>query len=727
MLLMQLISIELIIGIAAIGAVSAWKKSLGERLCLLGTIPVSFALAFGLTKLGIWNFFGLIGEKLMGLTFLGSAPDSYVGTVKLTAAVINSFMAHLMLPVLFWIFLRVTAAIVRAILKHNKASERYRLFADSSSSKLRVGTCAIGAAHSFLILMLSLLPVVGLLSLPAAAVDRSEQPAYEGTYVSEVVGYVNQAYIKPVNDSILMKANKLCGANLVLKATSNSISQKNIKVNDDTIIKVNSNKLTGVLLADGVTGVALYEYWCDPAAHTIDQCTILADVLHDLSNEQILMQVGVELAGELVDVEGEDGQGDIGAMLLNTVKNSSAADMSVAFDSLGNAVEIIAAKGGSSTLESETMQSYLIEFMGNDENAIQLAQAIAPSGVCCSALQSVTELGLEVICVTFDISDNPEEYYNEFITALENAVKDNNTEADDISNAESFIKYTVDNGMKVADLAPNDQSTAESDKLYEAYQRYMSHKDSVYNVLNDYMITGSDKMTLFISADRTSVYVYDAAEDKWSRADAAQSITDGTAVVTHFLVCKANQTDGANIDTIRTWVWDGLEAYLGEISSHTTDSAMAKAKEIRLAIMSLEGFDVSTVFAEDILSTVNSVSFKDSLEKQDGVESFAKVLTATSTLLTDISSEDDEDMSKNMLMHFSDMGVIFDALCQFGSTEEVPENVLVALSTNRSYKKYFSQDAVNEIITNSNNGNTTYESMFTSVETLFVIINTVVE
>ena len=58
MLLMQLISIELIIGIAAIGAVSAWKKSLGERLCLLGTIPVSFALAFGLTKLGIWNFFG---------------------------------------------------------------------------------------------------------------------------------------------------------------------------------------------------------------------------------------------------------------------------------------------------------------------------------------------------------------------------------------------------------------------------------------------------------------------------------------------------------------------------------------------------------------------------------------------------------------------------------------------------------------------------------------------
>jgi hypothetical protein len=143
--------------------------------------------------------------------------------------------------------------------------------------------------------------------------------------------------------------------------------------------------------------------------------------------------------------------------------------------------------------------------------------------------------------------------------------------------------------------------------------------------------------------------------------------------------------------------------------------------------MSLEGFDVSTVFAEDILSTVNSVSFKDSLEKQGGVESFAKVLTATSTLLTDISSEDDEDMSKNMLMHFSDMGVIFDALCQFGSTEEVPENVLVALSTNRSYKKYFSQDAVNEIITNSNNGNTTYESMFTSVETLFVIINTVVE
>lgn len=719
MLLIQLISIELILGIAAIGAVAAWKKSLGERLCLLGTIPISFALAFLVTKIGIWNFFGLFSEKLLGL-FMDGAQETMVGTVKLTAAIINSVAAHLMFPLLFWIFLRVTAAIVRLILKRTRASERCSLFAQNASTGVRAGTCAIGAAHSFLILMLSLLPVVSLLVLPTAAVDRGTDPAYDGTYAADVVQFVNDAYVEPIDSSILMTANKLCGARWVLEATSDSISQKTIRLEDATI-KVNSNKLTQVLLADGVTGMALYEYWCDPAMHTVDECSILADVLHDLSDEQILMQVGIEVANEMFSEEDES-TADIGTVLLDAVKNSSSADMSVAFNSLGDAVELIAKEGSGSTLKGEQLKEYLIKFIGNEDNAQQLTQALAPSDVCCSALHSITEVGLGVICVTFDISDNLEEYYDYFLVTLEETVANVQLDEDDISLTEQFIKYTVQNDKKVAALAPKTDNPADTDAMYEAYQRYMAQKDSISGVFTDFLTISKNMDDLFISADGV-VYVYVAKDDKWAVADSTEKLTNSTSMVAQLLMVEALGADeDMDIDDIRAYAEDELSSYLDGATALVGSTVIEQANKIRLAVISIDGFDVYTVYGEDIMSSVNSVSFKDALNSDGGIQSFARVLTSASVLLTDLSVEEGEDMSENMLRHFSDMGVIFDALCDFSSTEKVPENVLIALSTNKSYKKYFSQEAVNEMITNSNDGSTNYESIFASVETLFIII-----
>ena len=177
-----------------------------------------------------------------------------------------------------------------------------------------------------------------------------------------------------------------------------------------------------------------------------------------------------------------------------------------------------------------------------------------------------------------------------------------------------------------------------------------------------------------------------------------------------------------DIDDIRAYAEDELSSYLDGATALVGSTIIEQANKIRLAVISIDGFDVYTVYGEDIMSSVNTVSFKDALNSDGGIQSFARVLTSASVLLTDLSVEEGEDMSENMLRHFSDMGVIFDALCDFSSTEKVPENVLIALSTNKSYKKYFSQEAVNEMITNSNDGSTNYESIFASVETLFIII-----
>ena len=729
MLALQLISIELLLGVIAIGVLSAWGKSIGERICLLATIPVSFLLAFLMTKIGIWNFSGSIVKDIIENTVLTGG--GYAGTAGLTGAMTSSVVAQLLFPLLFWVFLILTRLLVRLLLKKLKVQEKYKLFSEPTDKKVKIGVCALGALQGFLVLMLSLLPAVTLLSAVTPAIERGREAKYEGTYAAEIVAYVDDTYVAPLDNSILMKTCEYTGMRFILTATSDSIAQRDVAINETETVSVSGNELLRSVLSDGVTGLALYEYWCDPAEHTVGECAEIADVLRDVSEHEILMQVIVEMANGMTEETTEEG--DLMGLIMQQVKGSHATDMAAACVAFGDIAAVVAEENDKATLEADELTAHLFATLKDEEASAAIAQAMASSELCCSVMDSLLEYGLDVVCTMIDISEDKDTYYDDFISHLYTVLNDSEIGKADLTLVEEFILYLIENDMAVSDFEPSTGEMSDEDVLYHNYDRFMAQRDMTRDVFEDFRILRADEQIVFFSPLDEVAYVYDAADDRWHVVASADEITARDALLLQFLVEKDNfihYGDKENVmitaAMIAGWVSSDYDTFAGQYRSLLKADLYEQSGVLARILVEKESFSPDAVFARDIVSTIKNISFKEALADEGGVESFGELLAAVSKLMNSLS-DGEEDMIEAVLRNFSEVGRLLDALNNFSATADVPENMLRALAQNRNYKSYLAETAIDVMIANADSGVSDYESVFATIEVLYIIASGIIK
>lgn len=738
MLTLQLISIELILGVILFGACAAWKKSLGNRLCFLGAVPVAFLLSFAVAKLGAWNFFGTVAQKIAdgAMSGVGLGEDAVPTASKLIHTIAASVGAHLMFVPVFWIFLLLLGIVIRIVLKKTKAAEKCALFAEQSHPGFRIGTCAVGAVRSFAVLMLSLFPIVALLSLPAPALEKAQAESYEGTYVAEIGNYVDEYYYRPLNDSILMKANRYTGMQALLCATSDSVANHRVTVDADVSIDVNVNRLLRELLEDGVTGMALYEYWSDPSQHSLQECIPLAELLHDLSDEEILMQVGLEYAKNSLSLPGQEDEMSFQKSLMETIEQSHYKDLSETVSTLGDVVELLATNEQSTTLEVDDLKDFLFEALEDNGTATRVTELLAPSKLCCEILASSSVYGLELICQTVNISKNQEEFHKEFLQNMQTALNESNIVETDLQEVEQFICYLIENNMTVKGYAPSadEEQAALTNGWYDHYQSYITKERQIRKVYFDFLLIKSPDL-LFFSPTEQTAYRYDLTTDQWAVVTEWKA-TDATDLTVQFLTEKANQLHHADGSTemvteemMATWVTNNYTAYVEKFTGILSADAKECAHTLAYVLVKGEYFQPNTVYAEDIVSAISTEAFRDSLGSRENIESFSKIISTASILLLDMTdkSHSDVTMLQKILSNFSDIGVLLDSMSDFEATAEVPGEVIRALSDNKYYRAYFADDVVEEMIRNAEEGLATYESLFASIETLYKIASEIIQ
>ena len=62
----------------------------------------------------------------------------------------------------------------------------------------------------------------------------------------------------------------------------------------------------------------------------------------------------------------------------------------------------------------------------------------------------------------------------------------------------------------------------------------------------------------------------------------------------------------------------------------------------------------------------------------------------------------------------------------FTPTSQISETLLIAITENETYSQYFADDTVLEMIENTKNNNSTYYELFSMVEAMYNIANSVI-
>ena len=78
------------------------------------------------------------------------------------------------------------------------------------------------------------------------------------------------------------------------------------------------------------------------------------------------------------------------------------------------------------------------------------------------------------------------------------------------------------------------------------------------------------------------------------------------------------------------------------------------------------------------------------------------------------------------LSNFNLIGRLLDDLQGMKKTAGVPKTMLMAITQHKEYGKYFVSDSIKELTENVNNGVSSYEELFISVEALYNIVNEII-
>ena len=729
----QLLLLEFLLGGALLGALVAFRKSVGERVILFATVPLAYLLSYLLMHLGVFDFIGTaVLSALSDMEPLSEILGQSAATAGLIAGLINCIVRPLLLVPVFWLLLlvfRITYAIVAKSAKLREKAAFFRPVEKGSRASVwkNLGISAIGAVGGFVICMLSLFPISYYSGLLLPALETAEKEQYNGTYVQAQAEVIHTTLMPLAEHTVPGAMQTYTGLRFVMDATADGLGEVTVRDNNGNKIKFNGTEFVQTLAKDGASAAAIYEFTCHPSRHTFADLAPIADILSDLANNKTLTAVGSELLSGSIKIE-EGGDGDVLSQLLSMlVGEYTSGDSGVLetdLHAISAMIALLADDLGNVSLQSDDLATELMNYLDDEESAYRVLDALSDFHVYGEVFGMLAEYGVDALADVLEVSEDRAAHHDSFMLALIENLNDRSRGTYNKEGVDAFIRFVAENDVKVSEYATAiTNNAALMEAAHQNYERFIGHERELEEILSAY--TDSAKgVSYYVSSDGT-VYAYDKKTDKWAEA-AADAVLSPVSYLAEQLLHKVDALLIENSDRVFTEadiVALGNEIVTSLSTAQEDYKVTTRTVALALTDENAASFAPGAVYREDIVGKLNTdVTFDEEKNRQ-----FAKIVSTAAGLFGNLTNgEEGEDALAGMMDEFASIGRLLDGLASFEMTKDVPEQMLKAIMQNGDYGKYFDADSINTLIEKVKAGSATYESLFESVQALYGIINQVI-
>lgn len=770
----QLIFFEIAIGIAILGGVAAYKRSIGEKLCALGSVILSYALAFLITKLGAFDG---IAKAVVGLLLSSEGVGELISSSALAGSSVEAIIASIVRPILmtlvFLLLLIIFKIVISVLLRVLALDEKCSLFRseikkkekknknvepaeevavsaekvdapaesiDDEQSKgnssviwKRVLACAIGALTFYSTAMLSYLPLATVEGLVKPAVEMVQTEEYNGTYVQDMAKIANEHFLPSASNTLFGGLQKYTGFAAILDATTGSLSELSVVNNKGEKTQVNFKALIQGLVCDAADVAAVYEYTCRPDDYTLVDALPVADVIESLADKGVLLEAALEvLEGVEKQAEKKEESSEkngISSELLGFVKESYLGkDVSVVQDDLkvlSSLAKTLINDNKDAGLRDSKYIPALLEYLASTENAEKTVAKMSELHVYEGAFDLLADFGLNALCDTLKISENEEKYYRDYLLSAYEAVNERADGEFYSEHVEAFIRYAAENGITVSEYKIADaENLTETDFAYTNYKHFISQMQRFESLFVTYLIDDKNAASVYTAEDGT-LFVYNSKADTWTLCESEQGLRAGS-LAAQLMADRVREIFDEDIEhtvseeEIKVLAAEIIAQLKGEINA--SEARKKSAAALLGTLMSSERFDPNgAVYRTEILAALEKGKGFDETQNKE----FASILTTVASFAKSVYGETDVGMELYM-QNFASIGRVLDNLQKMEKTAEIPEMMLLAITQHKEFGKYFISDSIIQLSQSVKNGEATYEALFEQVRAFYNIVNQII-
>ncbi len=725
-MIFQVLLLIFLLGGAVLGGIAAYRRPLLERGILLLTIPLAWILALLLLQAGILDFGGnMLVELVAGLMEAGdmlSGPTLSAGA----AAMINSLVRLIAMVPLFLLILLLLRIAYAIAMTATKARTKCKLFKPGKKEDIlkNLGISLVGALGGFVICMLLLLPVHFFSGLLQPTVDTFAEEKYNDTYVAAQADVIGSNLLPLAPETPCGFIQTYTGLRAAMDATGRQLCQFSITNQAGQKLDFNAQTLLAILVKDGALGVTLYEYSCNPQHHRVGDFSLAADVVEDIAKQEallamvqeLLVQMGKEPTPAAEEETGEsDALKDMVVSLAASYQNADAKVLQSDILALAELLRVVTTDLGDVPMQDMELEVLLFDYLADEEATYRVVNALSKIHVYGQVLSTVTEYGMNMLGDVLNIGADRGAYHDQYLLALQQLLNDRSVGSYELTNVETFIRHLAEAGIGVDDASLEQDVPAD---IRGAYDRYMDRMQALQDVLDGYTAK-SDAQTYFVGSSG-KVYLFDATARTWTEAGNDATLDRGSYFAQQLLemakrLLEADENavldEAALLNCVRAVATD-----MG--SSHATYAPSCRALAESILDENTEIFAKNAIFRQDLLESLKTdIAFDEDANRQ-----FAAIVHTAAEMFTQLTTM--EDASLDAIMgQFPAVGRLLDGFTRFEMTSDVSELLLQALMQNSQFGAYFSADSMQTLIQDVKAGNTTYEQLFRSVQSLYNILN----
>ena len=724
-----LIFLELSVAALLIGGIAAHKRSMGDRLVRLATVPLAYLIAFLIVKLGAFDG---IGRLLSSLLMDADTAKESAATLALIASVVNFVVRLFVMVIVFWLLLIVLRIVAKIVLRKTKAAEKSAFFAPNTTfrSGKGVATCAIGALCGFMVCTLSLLPLAAIENLVEPAVKKAQDGAHEGTLAQEYATVADEYVI----DTAIDKMQKYTGTQAILRATARSLGDATMVTAHGGVIEYNVSDMLQTILCDGVDGEAAYEYICHPSQHTLKEVAMLSGVIDDLADCPALLAVASEWMESNLKADtappAESEEVALTDRLLDrviaTYANGDVAAMANDLHAVAALLSTLTTDLGDVSLKTDALTEALLAYLANEDSAYKLVDSMANMGLYSQTISLLTEFVLDILCDQLDVPADAAAYNESFRHELLRALNERGQGTYDIEQAEKFIVYMLKHSMTEADYTlENPNKYTELDTAYIGYTRYIVRLEHIAEVFTDFSLAKKDTVVFYVMQGDNDYrgQLLMKKNGVWSVCTDEDEINHASFLASYLL---NGSNDHFKKDLEYTLCDEEITAYAEELlialktkNYGLSATLLADTQTLANALKDPAAFaPADKIYRADIKGALRTEVVLDESDER----AFAKMLSTAAGFATQLS-DDMADTTGMILSNFGTVGRLLDAMHVFKMTSEVPDLVLLATTQNATFGDYLATDSMHTLIDAVRDGTATYESLFASVQSFYNMIN----
>lgn len=757
--LFQLLSIEILVSFALICGIIMYNKPLIKSGVMVLTAPVSFIVTALIFSAGVLKFIGdIVTNLIVSYALTAELSAGLTNSLQIVSAMVTALANILLFSLFFWIIEIMLITIVKIIFKIiNKVKAKKSASAAKadkgpeaaiSSDKepttvlegevtpteekkeikekknvfpsvaKKLASALMGVVLGVFLCVFTFYPMISVFNALHPAFERAWDENHSGSQISDIAHTVHDDYMSKFEDTVICSLGRIQPFSAMFELADHLLADIEITDKDGNKNYYNFLDTFGHLASDSVDIAAIYEYAMLSEDHTLSELALACDVLYDLAEHPELLTIASELVemyqnqsnAENTDQEGMTNM--FADLLLSGYTQGNVEALKNDIIVVANVLSILLDESEGVYINSAG--DYVSGFVSDADKMTPLITELSHFNSYSNVITTLTEYIVNGLCNELQIYESEDEFKQEFLGELGTVMYDGKA---DIEALDRFVEHSVENKTTVFGYTvSNPEMPSPLDSSFIHCKEYIEDYKSIVSLFNYYYLN-CDKEVYYYSKNSNTIYKYLDSEGYFVIYDGQMPAV--TLVVAYMTECYSELPTGLTGHELVAMFKNISNEYLVEKYPLLDREYINQVCAFVDSISTFEERSLGIVTKDMVKNSLkNDISAERMTEQSD---IFAELLMNVGVLIT-VSSEDGMGVN-SILSNFGEVGKLVDVMCKLEYTEDLPEQLLLALAQNKNYRHYFDIESIQLMIENKKNDKSLYESVFTSIQALYQIAN----